>query len=563
MKQLVFDIETDGLNELTLNGKGEVVPEGTSVHCLVTMDTETKEVLTYVDDIKRGVDALRSADLIIGHNICMFDIPFLERLYGEIQTKAHDTLIVSKLMYPDIHKHPLGNNSLKSWGTHLKILKSEFEDWSAYSSAMLEYCKQDVKVSLGIYDAQEKFRDKYTKSIQLEHLVSRIIARQIANGFGFNLEAAEKLEVELLCEKAAIDDQMRQVFQPIVEERWSEKTGKRLKDKVTIFNPGSRKQISERLHTKYGWNAPLTEKGNPKVDAAVLKKLSYPEAKALVKQFDLTKLEGQVSDWVKRASNSRDGKIHGNVNTQGTVTGRMTASQPNMQQVSGDTRARSLFIPREGWVQVGIDASGLEARMLANRMAKYDNLSYGNIILNDDIHEENRKAAGLSCRNQAKTFFYALIYGAGNEKIGKIIGKGAYAGGQIKKKFLDNIPAIKKVLDDCAFQIADKDTITLLDNREVPCRSKHVGLNVQLQGDGAIIMKLALCILIHKLKKYEGKFGLMATVHDEWQFEAHPDIADDLGKLGCEAIQEAGKRLECRMPLDGEYAIGKSWAECH
>ena len=196
-------------------------------------------------------------------------------------------------------------------------------------------------------------------------------------------------------------------------------------------------------------------------------------------------------------------------------------------------------------------------------MAKYDNLSYGNIILNDDIHEENRKAAGLSCRNQAKTFFYALIYGAGNEKIGKIIGKGAYAGGQIKKKFLDNIPAIKKVLDDCAFQIADKDTITLLDNREVPCRSKHVGLNVQLQGDGAIIMKLALCILIHKLKKYEGKFGLMATVHDEWQFEAHPDIADDLGKLGCEAIQEAGKRLECRMPLDGEYAIGKSWAECH
>lgn len=563
MKQLVFDIETDGLNELTLDTKKEVVPEGTQVHCLVTMDTETKEVLTYVDDIERGVDDLRSADLIIGHNICMFDIPFLERIYGRIQTKVHDTLIVSKLMYPDIHNHPLGSNSLKAWGTHLKVLKSEFEDWSVYSNAMLEYCKQDVAVNLAIYDAQAEFRERYSKSIQLEHLVSCIIARQINNGFGFDLENAEKLEVELLCEKAAIDDDMRKIFTPIVEERWSDKTGKRLKDKVTIFNPGSRKQIADRLHTKYGWKAPLTEKGNPKVDAAVLKKLSYPEAKALVKQFDLTKLEGQVSDWIKRASNSRDGRIHGGINTQGTVTGRMTASQPNMQQVSGDKRARSLFVPRKGWVQVGIDASGLEARMLANRMAAYDDLTYGNIILNGDIHEENRKAAGLSCRNQAKTFFYALIYGAGNEKIGNIIGKGAYAGGQIKKKFLDNIPAIKKVLDACSFQVSDKGTITLLDHREVPCRSKHVGLNVQLQGDGAIVMKLALCILIQKLKKYRGKFGLMATVHDEWQFEAHPDIAEDVGKLGCIAIQEAGVRLGCSMPLAGEYSIGRSWAECH
>ena len=563
MKQLVFDIETDGLNEITLNNKGEVVPEGTKIHCLVTMDTETKEVFTYVDDIERGIDDLRSAELIIGHNICMFDIPFIERNYGKVQTKAHDTLIVSKLMYPDINNHPIGNNSLKAWGKYLRILKDNMDNWSKYTDDMLRYCIQDVKINIAIDNKQKEFRDKYPKNIKLEHMVTNIIATQIDNGFGFDLQAAEELEMQLLVEKAAIDDQMRNVFLPLIEERWSEKTGKRLKDKVTIFNPGSRKQISERLHDKYGWNAPLTEKGNPKVDAAVLKKLDYPEAKALVKQFDITKLEGQVSDWIKRASHSRDNRIHGNVNVQGTVTGRMTASQPNMQQVSGDKRARALFQPREGWVQIGIDASSLEARMLANRMAPYDDLAYGNIILNGDIHEENRLAAGLSCRNQSKTFFYALIYGAGNEKIGKIIGKGAYAGGQIKKKFLSNIPAIQKVLDNCAFQVANKGTITLLDNREVPCRSKHVGLNVQLQGDGAIIMKLALCILIQSLKQYDGMCGLMATVHDEWQFEAHPDIAEEVGKLGCKAIQEAGTRLDCKIDLDGEYSIGKNWSECH
>jgi DNA polymerase I-like protein with 3'-5' exonuclease and polymerase domains len=214
-------------------------------------------------------------------------------------------------------------------------------------------------------------------------------------------------------------------------------------------------------------------------------------------------------------------------------------------------------------VQVGIDASGLEARMLANRMAPFDNLEYGLIILNGDIHESNRKAAGLSTRDQAKTFFYGLIYGAGNQKIGELIGKGAYAGGSLKKRFLENIPAIKKVIDACEFQVADKETITLLDGREVPCRTKHVALNVQLQGDGAVIMKLALCILIDKLKEHKGKWGLMATVHDEWQFECAPEFAEELGAIGCSAIKEAGVRLGCLVRLDGEYSIGKDWSECH
>ena len=564
MRSLIFDIEGDGLNEITVNGKGNVVPEGTKVHCLVAMDTETKEVYTYVDEnIKRGVDLLRSADLIIGHNICMYDIPFLERLYGKIETNPHDTLVVSKMMYPDINNHPIGNNTLKAWGKHLGLSKGDYNDWSEYSDEMLEYCIQDVEVNMAIYEEQRIFRETYPKNIKLEIMVSTIIAKQIENGYGFNLDKAEELEVLLMSEKAAIDDKMRAVFPPIVEERWSEKTGKRLKDKVTVFNPGSRQQIATRLADKYGWKYPLTDKGNPKVDAGVLKKLQYPEAKALVKQFDIVKLNGQVSDWIKRSSASRDGRIHGYVNVQGTVTGRMTANQPNLQQVSGDPRARSLFVPREGWLQIGIDAKGLEARMLANRMYPYDHGAYGEIVLAGDVHIVNQRVAGLDTKAQAKTFFYGLIYGAGDEKIGQIIGKNRAAGKKLKDKFLNAIPAIKKTIENCQFQVAKKNTITLLDGREVPCRSNHVALNVQLQGDGAIVMKLALCILMQKLKPYEGKYGLMATVHDEWQLEADPSIADTIGKLGCEAIQEAGLRLDCKIPLDGDYSIGKNWSECH
>ena len=564
--RLVFDIESDGLSEVTIDKKGNAVPEGTKVWCLVAQDIDTGNMWEFTEeDIAAGVELLRTANLIVGHNIAMFDIPFLERLYGPINTPVLDTLIVSKLMYPDRQDHPLGGNSLECWGKHLGEEKIEFSDgWDAFTDDMLHYCKQDVKVNVEIFKAQQEFIDKYPKSVKLEHMVSRIISDQICNGIGFDIQAADKLEQDLFMEKVLIEDEMSQIFPPIVEERWSEKTGKKLKDKVTHFNPSSRQQIASRLKEKYGWNPPKTEKGNPKVDAAVLKELSYPEAKSLVRYFDIQKLLGMVSDWINRARTSRDGRIHGSVNPQGTVTGRMTASQPNLQQVSGDPRSRELFIPRDGWVQVGIDASGLEARLLANRMAPWDNGAYGKAVVDGDIHATNMEATGITERAVVKTFFYGFIYGAGDAKVGKIIGKDARAGKQLKDKFLTSMPALKELIENVKFQVAKKGTITLLDKREVPCRAAHKALNVQLQGDGAILMKLAQCLFSAELnKKFKGRFAFMATVHDEWQIECDPAIAQEVGELGKRCIIDSGKRLNCLVPMDGDYRIGRNWSECH
>ena len=564
--RLVFDIESDGLSEVTIDKKGNAVPEGTKVWCLVAQDIDTGNMWEFTEeDIAVGVELLRTADLIVGHNIAMFDIPFLERLYGPINTPVLDTLIVSKLMYPDRQDHPLGGNSLECWGKHLGEEKIEFSDgWDAFTDDMLHYCKQDVKVNVEIFKAQQEFIDKYPKSVKLEHMVSRIISDQICNGIGFDIQAADKLEQDLFMEKVLIEDEMSQIFPPIVEERWSEKTGKKLKDKVTHFNPSSRQQIASRLKEKYGWNPPKTEKGNPKVDAAVLKELSYPEAKSLVRYFDIQKLLGMVSDWINRARTSRDGRIHGSVNPQGTVTGRMTASQPNLQQVSGDPRSRELFIPRDGWVQVGIDASGLEARLLANRMAPWDNGAYGRAVVDGDIHATNMEATGITERAVVKTFFYGFIYGAGDAKVGKIIGKDARAGKQLKDKFLTSMPALKELIENVKFQVAKKGTITLLDKREVPCRAAHKALNVQLQGDGAVLMKLAQCLFSAELnKKFKGRFAFMATVHDEWQIECDPAIAQEVGELGKRCIIDSGKRLGCLVPMDGDYRIGRNWSECH
>ena len=565
MRRLAFDIEADGLNEVVINKKGHPIPEGKEIFCMVIQNVDNPlEIHRFgPDHIEDGVNMLRDAGLIIGHNIMMYDIPMLERFFGPIDTPSYDTLIVSRMMYPDKLDHPLGGNSLECWGKHLGMEKIEFKDFSEYTEEMLVYCVRDVEVTTRIYNAQKEFVKEYPKSIKLEHILAGIIAKQIDTGFGFDIDAADQLERDLLMEKVEIEDSLCQIFPPIVEERWSDKTGKRLKDKVTHFNPASRQQIAMRLGEKYGWEPPKTEKGNPKVDSAELKKLPWSEAKELVRYFDIIKLHGMVEDWIHRATTSRDGRIHGNVNTQGTVTGRMTASQPNLQQVSGDKRARSLFVPRKGWKQVGIDASGLEARLLANRMAPWDDGEFGRVVLHDDIHTVNQHKAGLPTRDSSKTFFYALIYGAGDDKIGKIISKGSREGKAIKERYLEEMPALKKLLDNCKFQVAKKGTLTLLDGREVPCRSAHKALNVQIQGDGAMIMKVAQTIFSHLLQKYEGRYNFMATVHDEWQLECDPEIAEEIGELGIKAIQQAGKRLGWVVDMDGEYRVGNNWSDCH
>jgi len=566
--RLIFDIEANGLSEVSLTGvKKKLNKEADTIWCICALDADTGQSYSYgPDTIEQGIKLLREAKELIGHNIISYDIPMVERLYGSLgKPDVFDTLIASRLKYPDRENHPFGGNSLRHWGMYLECLKDDYEGgFDYYSSEMLKYCKQDVEVTRRVYEEIKHVKKDMPLPFRIEQTIAAIIAEQTDNGMGFDLHGAHELEQELIMERVTIEDEFNTIFPPTVEKRFHKTTGKPLKDKVTYFNPSSRKMIAERLGEKYGWVPQKTDKGNAKVDEAVLKSLKYPEAEKLIEYFYLVKLLGFIRDWILRAVNSRDGRIHCSTNTQGAATGRMTCSQPNLQQVSSDPRARSLFKPRDGWVQVGIDASGLEARLLANRMAKYDDGAFGNVVLNGDIHKENQHAAGLPTRDAAKTFYFALIYGAGDSKIGKIVNKNAKAGKEIKETFFKKMPALKKVLDHCHFQIAKKGTITLLDGREVPCRAKHKAVNVQIQGDGAVLMKVAQAILYKQLEeKYSEHYSFMVTVHDEWQIECHPDIAEDVGNIGCKAIEQAADFLNCKVKMEGNAIIGSNWKDCH
>jgi DNA polymerase I-like protein with 3'-5' exonuclease and polymerase domains len=260
-----------------------------------------------------------------------------------------------------------------------------------------------------------------------------------------------------------------------------------------------------------------------------------------------------------------DGRVHGKVITNGAVTGRMTHMNPNMAQVPNSSavyghECRELWTVEKGYKLVGIDASGLELRMLAHYM---EDDAYTNEVVSGDIHTANQKAAGLETRNQAKTFIYAFLYGAGSAKIGKIVGGSAKEGEVLITNFLKNTPQLHALRKKVSATLLKEGTLPGLDGRRLQVRSEHSALNTLLQGAGAIVMKQALVILNDKLSKLGIDYKFVVNCHDEWQIEVEDGYEHVVGKFGVQAIRQAGQYFKMHCPLDGEYKVGMTWRETH
>jgi DNA polymerase I-like protein with 3'-5' exonuclease and polymerase domains len=538
---------------------------------------------------------MNNCDSIVTHNGIFFDFPVLKKVWG-IQVKKSqivDTLVLARLYDPSIE----GGHSLEAWGERLGHYKAPYKKiWSWMKDITLTketehlpfdepimpllvwYCTQDTKVTAELYKhlTQEMENGFSKESITLEHQVAIIIAEQERNGFKLDMPKALCLLSELKTKLDIIQVEMETIFPPVVISGRTHKTsGKPLNDIVTPFNPGSRQQIAERLQEK-GWKPKKrTEKGSVIVDEEVLASLDYPEAKTLAEYMMLQKRIAQVDSWIKAVGT--DSRVHGRVITNGAVTGRMTHMSPNMAQVpnSGSPyghECRDLWTVEKGYKLVGIDASGLELRMLAHYMN--DN-EYTNEVVSGDIHTANQTAAGLQTRNQAKTFIYAFLYGAGSAKIGSIVGGSAKEGQKLIDSFLQNTPKLKRLREKVARLYAKEGWLQGLDGRKLLVRAEHSALNTLLQGAGAIVMKQAVVILHKRLRKAKIDFKMVANVHDEWQIEVEENRAEEVGKMGRQAIADVVKELKVlddpvpnpkkrlRCPLDGEFKVGNSWKETH
>jgi DNA polymerase-1 len=531
------------------------------VWCAGTYDLDTKEVNVWTSQ-KELQEYIQKAELMIAHNGICFDFPVLNKVWKTTirMSQVQDTLVMSRLSNPSRDK----GHSLGALASLVGRTKKEYDDFDGgLTPEMLEYCKEDVIIcgELYLYLLQE-LQGFSQQSIDLEHKVQAVVAKQEKHGFLLDVPKAMSLITDWKTDLSSIEEGLQEVFPPIVTERISEKTGKKLKDDVEMFNPGSRQQIAKRL-MGLGWKPKKhTEKGQVIVDESVLAGVDIPEAKLIAHYLLLQKRVAQVESWIDAVS--EDGRVHGKVITNGAVTGRMTHHSPNMAQVpsshspyGGDCRA--CWTVPEGRVLVGADAASLELRMLAHYMKDED---YVREVVEGDIHTKNQTAAGLETRAQAKTFIYALLYGAGPAKIGAIVNGSAKEGRELISTFLRNTPSLLRLREKVE-RLSEKGTLPGLDGRFLQVRSAHSALNTLLQSAGAIVMKQGLVILSSKIQKLKLDAHFVANVHDEWQLECSEVDADVVGSLAVESIKEAGTVLKLRCPLDGEYKKGKTWAQTH
>jgi DNA polymerase I len=615
MSKYILDLESDGL-----------IPQMTKVHCIVLKNIEDGTVISCANQpgyhsLETALDYISEADLLIGHNIIKFDIPALKKIYSGLALKPtcqfYDTLITSRLFWPELepidrarwsHIEPkyMGRHSLAAWGERLGVAKIKFTEnakkdpavvnvWAEWSASMQTYCEGDVEVSDALYRYMLS-QNADPRSLELEHEFAIVMSRQEQFGFPFNEKAAFALVNTLKAERSEIDEQLQAVFPPVVESRISPKTGRQLKDKVTVFNPASRQQTAERLKALYPEiTFASTDKGNPQVDDDVLEALGarYPEAKILARYQLLNKRIGQIADgkeaWLKHCQVYGDGRIHGEVVTNACVSGRCSHKRPNMAQVPSVGHAygaecRSLFYAPEGWQLVGADASGLELRALGAWLAYFDGGEYARLVSTDgfDIHTHNARLFGIystdspiekATRDLSKRLIYCILYGGGARKTGSIVDPSGTEDQQyrIGKKTIDtfykNLPAIKKLKDLIDERVDKRGYLSGIDGRRLQIRSKHSALNQLLQSTGAVTVKKATTILYNDLITRGLKFGkdwaFVAHVHDEFQTLVKPEYVELYKELAIDSFRKSGEYFNLKCPMTGEARVGQNWMETH
>jgi len=409
--------------------------------------------------------------------------------------------------------------------------------------------------------------------LTLEHRVATILTEQENHGWFFDEPAARELESALRREYEETCEVLRNRHPFVSGSLFTPKRNNRTKGyvagsaftKLKDLNPTSRDHIAWILKTHYDWQpTSLTNSGKAVIDETVLKDIGTDIALHFLKLLDLTKKLGMISEgvnaWQKLVTKSR---VHHHCSVA-TSTFRCAHRKPNLSQVPSDERFRKLFTASPNKVLVGADLSGIELRMLAHYLARYDEGRYTKILLTDDIHSVNAKRIGIS-RRDVKTVTYAFLYGAGDRKIGVSVDKqlsdeaAAKKGREIRKAYVDAIPGLKELLT-AVKKASERGYILGLDKRRILVDKPHKALNYLLQGSSAILAKRWMLLTYEHLPKSAHQ---LAFVHDELQYECDEKDKEDLQFLLELTAAQAGEHYDMRCPVAAESQSGHTWADVH
>lgn len=617
--QLVIDIETERLED----------PQ--KIWLIATLDIDTKEERIFLEpqkDPTEFIEYTKEVDKYIGHNIISFDIPVINQLLGLTigGDKLIDTLVLSRLFNYKLAE----GHSLEAWGERLGELKYSFSDFSALSEAMIKYCQQDVNVNFKLYlhFLPYLLSSQWEQAIRLE-LDTAILCQQMsANGFYYDYLSSVSLLDRIKGEIKELDKAILKGFPPKAKPireitpsltkfgtlhkkdfKWKtdgDLSGFSAGSPFTLFewesfNPSSPKQVVERLN-KIGWKPFEKTKGHIeaekagdeealqkyrvygwKVNEANLSTLpeSAPEgARKLAERLSLDSRRGDLEEW-QTAFCEADNRIHGQFLPIGAWTGRMAHRRPNTANIASGgkyyaDRLRQLWTVPEGRLLLGCDAEGIQLRILAhyiNDILFTNAIVSGNKLDGTDAHSLNQRALGPICksRDDAKTFIYAWLLGAGIGKIAQILGCSLEEAREAVNNFLDAYPGLRILKETVIKRDAERGYFEGIDGRlvivpfEEPRQRERYMLSGYLQNGESVIMKSAGVSWTKELTCQRVNYLLVNFVHDEWQTELDNDLdlCNYVGQLQAQSITQAGLRYNLRCPLSGNYVIGKNWAESH
>lgn len=601
----LIDIECDSLTP-------------TRIWCMVVKELHSGKIWKFADEhndpakinheLKKFFEEVTNEGVLVAHNGISFDFPVLVRLCGAKipRSRCVDTLVLSYLYNPQL----VGGHSLEAYGERLKISKVGHEDWSQFSPAMMQRCTTDVEILEGVYCGLTTRMSNIgfsEFSCYIEHETRYLIDQQQTHGFYFKRSEAEQLLTKLRSEEASLTVPIQKLFPPRLVEFGTYKRRYKQNGEPTAsfykhlesypkitdgpeegsytvwgweeFNIASPSQRVSRLE-EYGYDpVDRTPSGAPKVDEQNL--LKFVETSGL-------KEAGLIADWLVvngRANMIQtwldnchpDSRIHGKVMTCAASTRRMTHSSPNTANIPHPAKAkyghecRSLWSvePLKGLSLVGADAAALETVGLCHYL---NNPKATHILTQEkpnDVHSNNARTltdrlGRPIIREDAKTAFYAWLYGAYAPKLGQIV-KGPKTDGELViDSFFRNVPGLQGLIDTVHSEYhGNQGLLRTIDGGFVRCPSLNAALNYKIQSMGAIVMKLAAINLRTEAFSRGIEYQTVGTIHDEWQIESASTDAEEIGKLAVQSITSGAEHLRFSVPLGGDYKVGQTWAETH
>lgn len=413
--------------------------------------------------------------------------------------------------------------------------------------------------------------------VALEHTVAQILSEQERHGWYFDERSAWLLTSTLQQELQDLEKVLRQRHPYVAGSEFTPKRNNKTSGyiegasftRLKELNPTSRDHISWILQTYYGWTpTSLTATGKPIIDEVILTEIGSEISTQFARCLTVTKMLGMLSNganaWLKLSTTSS--RIHHHCSVA-TNTHRCAHRKPNLGQVPSNNEYRELFQATPGQIMVGADLSGIELRMLAHYLAKYDAGRYAEILLNGDIHQVNADRIGIS-RRQVKTITYAFLYGAGDAKIGYSFdaqlsdAKAKKKGKEIRAAFVAAIDGLADLLQ-AVNQRGQQGFIYSLDKRKILLDSPHKSLNYLLQSGAGVVAKRWMVINQETIKQASLCCSQLAFIHDELQFECEPSHSKDLASSLVYSAAAAGEYYNLRVPVAAEAKIGQNWAEVH